>query len=440
LIALKASQLKKNHSIEVTNLFKKYRLGSIGMTSLREDLSRWWNRKEGIQSDTFSSNQPTDAHSRIINDHEFWALNDINLEIKKGEVIGLIGANGSGKSTFLKILSRITEPSAGQVKVRGKVASLLEVGTGFHPELTGRENIYINGAILGMTRKEVDRKFDAIVDFAGVEDFIETPIKRYSSGMTVRLGFAVAAHLDPDILIVDEVLAVGDAAFQKKCLGKMENISTQGRTIIFVSHQLPMIEALCNRSYLLDKGHCSRVGPTKEVIDFYLSSLNIKNQDVGDWNHRQGNGLVKLINISIRSSSLGESTTVKVGEEVSFVFEFKTHDKSCKFNSMSFRFAISNHLGHRVTTIDSRSQNCVISRKREFSLKVDLPKVNFPEGTYFITTFIGEEETPYDWIINAHRFNVIPGNFYGTGRINTVPSGEILSDFKISQINAQNTN
>jgi lipopolysaccharide transport system ATP-binding protein len=431
--------MDKSLAIQATNLSKKYRLGTIGMTSLREDLSRWWNRNKN-ETPKDASNQAGIEHSRMINDYEFWALNDINLEIKKGEVIGLIGANGSGKSTLLKILSRITEPTEGEVRIRGKVASLLEVGTGFHPELTGRENIYINGAILGMTRKEVDQKFDEIVDFAGVEDFIETPIKRYSSGMTVRLGFAVAAHLEPDILIVDEVLAVGDAAFQKKCLGKMEDISTQGRTIIFVSHQLPMIETLCNRTYLLDNGECLRFGPTKEVTDFYLNSLNTKNKDVGDWNHRQGNGLVKLLNISIRSSSLGESSTIKVGEEVSFIFEFEAHDKSCKFNSMSFRFAISNHLGHRVTTIDSRSQNYVISRKREFSLKVDLPKVNFPEGTYFITTFIGEEETPYDWIINAHRFDVIPGNFYGTGRINTVPSGEILSDFKISQINAQNTN
>jgi len=427
-------------AIVATNLSKKYRLGTIGMSSLREDLSRWWGRKKQNASTKTNTSTAGIDQSRMINDFEFWALHDLNFEIQRGEVIGLIGANGSGKSTLLKILSRITEPSEGEVKIRGKVASLLEVGTGFHPELTGRENVYINGAILGMTRKEVDRKFDEIVDFAGVADFIETPIKRYSSGMTVRLGFAVAAHLDPDILIVDEVLAVGDAAFQKKCLGKMEDISTQGRTIIFVSHQLPMIEALCNRSYLLDKGQCTRVGSTKEVIDFYISSLNTKNQIIGNWSHRQGNGLLKLISINIRSPSLGESSTIKVGEEVSFVFEFKALDKSLKFNSISFRFAISNHLGHRVTTIDSRSQNCVISRKREFFLKVDLPKVNFPEGTYFITTFIGEEETPYDWISNAHTFDVIPGNFYGTGRINTVQSGEILSEFKISQINAQNTN
>ena len=215
-------------AIEATNLSKKYRLGTIGMSSLREDLSRWWRRKHACELDVKKESNAGIELSRMINDSEFWALHDLNFRIPKGEVVGLIGANGSGKSTLLKILSRITEPSSGQVKVRGKVASLLEVGTGFHPELTGRENIYINGAILGMTRREVTDKFDEIVEFAGVSDFIDTPIKRYSSGMTVRLGFAVAAHLDPDILIVDEVLAVGDAEFQKKCLGKMEDISNNG--------------------------------------------------------------------------------------------------------------------------------------------------------------------------------------------------------------------
>ena len=194
-------------SIQASNLSKKYRLGTIGMTTLREDISRWWNRGKN-EIPNGGSDQAGIEHSRMINDHEFWALHDLNFEIPQGEVVGLIGANGSGKSTLLKILSKITEPSEGSVRVRGKVASLLEVGTGFHPELTGRENVYVNGAILGMTRREVDKKFDEIVNFAGVADFVDTPIKRYSSGMTVRLGFAVAAHLDPDILIVEELQPV----------------------------------------------------------------------------------------------------------------------------------------------------------------------------------------------------------------------------------------
>ena len=210
----------------------------------------------------------------MINDHEFWALHDLNFEIPQGEVVGLIGANGSGKSTLLKNLSRITEPSEGEVRVRGKVASLLEVGTGFHPELTGRENVYVNGAILGMTRREVDKKFDEIVDFAGVADFIDTPIKRYSSGMTVRLGFAVAAHLDPDILIVDEVLAVGDLRFQNRCINQMQKIAQSGKTVLFVSHQMATVENLCKSSFLLDKGKIIYSGSSGEVINEYRKTMN----------------------------------------------------------------------------------------------------------------------------------------------------------------------
>ena len=253
--------------VEVKNLSKKYRLGTIGMTSLRDDLNRWWGRKkQNAQNKRISDNAGIDQ-SRMINDSEFWALHHLNFQITQGEVIGLIGANGSGKSTLLKILSRITEPTEGEVKIRGKVASLLEVGTGFHPELTGRENIYINGAILGMSRREVNASLDEIIEFAGVSDFIDTPIKRYSSGMSVRLGFAVAVHLNSEILIVDEVLAVGDANFQKSCIKKMRQIAEdEGRTIIFVSHNMAMIENLCSRVILLNKGLLSREGRTSQVI------------------------------------------------------------------------------------------------------------------------------------------------------------------------------
>ena len=265
--------MNKSLAIQATNLSKKYRLGTIGMTSLREDLSRWWNRNKN-ETPKDASNQAGIEHSRMINDHEFWALHDLNFEIHQGEVVGLIGANGSGKSTLLKILSRITEPSEGEVRVRGKVASLLEVGTGFHPELTGRENVYVNGAILGMTRREVDKKFDEIVDFAGVADFIDTPIKRYSSGMTVRLGFAVAAHLDPDILIVDEVLAVGDLRFQNRCINQMQKIAQSGKTVLFVSHQMATVENLCKSSFLLDKGKIIYSGSSREVINEYRKTMN----------------------------------------------------------------------------------------------------------------------------------------------------------------------
>jgi lipopolysaccharide transport system ATP-binding protein len=243
--------------IEASHLAKCYRLGAIGATSLKESLTGWWSRRR-------DGKKPDD-------NREFWALRDVSFEVGPGEVVGIIGRNGAGKSTLLKILSRITDPTSGRAVMRGRAASLLEVGTGFHPDLTGRENVFLNGAILGMTKEEIRRKFDEIVAFAEVEQFIDTPVKRYSSGMYVRLAFAVAAHLEPEILIVDEVLAVGDAQFQKKCLGKMSEVSKAGRTILFVSHNMAAILALCQRAILLEKGRTVLDASVEEATSRYLS-------------------------------------------------------------------------------------------------------------------------------------------------------------------------
>ena len=253
--------------IKVENLSKEYRLGVIGHGTLYRDLQTWWAKVRGKED----PNSKLMEKKRLQGDR-FWALKDISFEIQPGDRVGIIGRNGAGKSTLLKILSRVTTPTSGNVKIRGRVASLLEVGTGFHPELTGRENIFLNGAILGMTKAEVKKKFDEIVDFAGVEDFIDTPVKRYSSGMYVRLAFAVAAHLDPEILIVDEVLAVGDAEFQKKCLGKIQDVSkNQGRTVIFVSHNMGAIRSLCNKGILLNDGAIRSNGDVEECLTSYLN-------------------------------------------------------------------------------------------------------------------------------------------------------------------------
>ena len=255
-------------------------------------------KKQNAQNNGISDNASIER-SRMINDSEFWALHNLNFQIFQGEVIGLIGANGSGKSTLLKILSRITEPTEGVVKIRGKVASLLEVGTGFHPELTGRENIYINGAILGMTRREVNSKLDEIIEFAGVSNFIDTPIKRYSSGMTVRLGFAVAVHLNSEILIIDEVLAVGDANFQKSCIKKISQIAeNEGRSIFLVSHNMAMIEYLCSRVILLDKGSLAMDGSTSEVISNYLGSTH-KSSEIISRDVRGGTGGIRFRNCKL---------------------------------------------------------------------------------------------------------------------------------------------
>ena len=258
--------------IQVEHLSKHYRLGLIGGGTLREDLHRWWAKARGRPDPLLKIGQEDHGNRE---GGELWALRDVSFQVQEGEILGIIGRNGAGKSTLLKILSRITAPTTGQVKIRGRVGSLLEVGTGFHPELTGRENIYLNGAILGMKKAEIDRKLDEIADFSGVEEFIDTPVKRYSSGMTVRLAFAVAAHLEPEIMIIDEVLAVGDAAFQKKCLGKMGEIANAGRTILFVSHNMRAITDLCPRALLINKGSVRKDGIATDIVRNYLNPTDI---------------------------------------------------------------------------------------------------------------------------------------------------------------------
>jgi len=256
--------------IKVENIGKQYRLGNVGTGSLMSDLNRWWHVARGKEDPYLTVGDENDRTAKSGSDL-VWALKDINFEIKQGEVVGIIGKNGAGKSTILKILSRVVGPTVGTIKVKGRIASLLEVGTGFHPDLTGRENIYLNGSILGMSKTDIRNNFDAIIDFSGIERYIDTPVKRYSSGMYVRLAFAVAAHLDPEILIVDEVLSVGDADFQAKCLGKMKDATTEGRTVIFVSHSMGAVKQLCNRAILLKNGTIEIDGPVMEGIGAYMN-------------------------------------------------------------------------------------------------------------------------------------------------------------------------
>jgi lipopolysaccharide transport system ATP-binding protein len=261
--------------IKVENLWKQYRYGTISHATLRKDLQSWWARMWGKEDPNlplgFNFSPFTDNVSQ--GDDRFWALQDINFEVKQGDVLGIIGRNGAGKSTLLKIMSRVTTPTRGQIKLKGRIASLLDVGTGFHPELTGRENIFLNGAILGMSKAEIKKKFDEIVAFAEIERFINTPVKRYSSGMYVRLAFAVAAHLEPEILLVDEVLTVGDAQFQKKCLGKMGEVAKEGRTVLFVSHNLTAIKSLCQQAVWLNDGQVVHKSDATGTVDEYLHAF-----------------------------------------------------------------------------------------------------------------------------------------------------------------------
>lgn len=298
-----------NIVIKVDNLSKQYRLGQVSTGTLSHDVNRWWYRVRGKEDPYLQIGEANDR-TTIGNSEYVWALRDVHFDVKQGEVLGIIGRNGAGKSTLLKLLSRTTAPTTGSIKIKGRVASLLEVGTGFHPELSGRENIFLNGAILGMSKQEIRSKFDEIVAFAGVERYIDTPVKRYSSGMYVRLAFAVAAHLEPEILIVDEVLAVGDAEFQKKCLGKMKDVSVkEGRTVLFVSHNMAAVTQLCNSAVLLSKGSVETTGTPDAVIRQYLEGHD---SHLGErvWSEDQapGDHLVRLL--ACRMLQGGESVNV----------------------------------------------------------------------------------------------------------------------------------
>lgn len=317
--------MSKKTVIQVENISKQYRLGQIGTGTLSHDLKRWWALTRGKEDPYLKIGIENDRTSKANSDYA-WALKDISFDIREGDTLGIIGRNGAGKSTLLKVLSRVTAPSTGQMKIRGRIASLLEVGTGFHPELSGKENIYLNGAILGMTKKEISRKFDEIVDFAGVELYINTPVKRYSSGMYVRLAFGVAAHLEPEILIVDEVLAVGDAEFQKKCLGKMSDVAGQGRTVIFVSHNMQAVQSLCKTALYLKAGKVVDFGETGKVINNYLSR-EVKNRLSTDWDEESapGNSIVKVLSAQISLPNKTSQEVITIEDSIDVNFEFILH-------------------------------------------------------------------------------------------------------------------
>ncbi len=308
-------------AIRVEELSKQYRLGEIGTGTLSHDLNRWWARLRGKEDPFATIGEVNDRTAKGASDY-VWSLRDINFEVQQGEVLGIIGRNGAGKSTLLKILSKITAPTTGRIKLRGRIASLLEVGTGFHPELTGRENVYLNGAILGMSRQEITRKFDEIVDFSGVERYIDTPVKRYSSGMYVRLAFAVAAFLEPEILIVDEVLAVGDAEFQKKCIGRMKDVSVNdGRTVLFVSHNMAAVKQMCTQGLVLRQGQVVFSGTEKTAVNFYQSTNegNTRFEHVGSLESAPGNDNIRLLKFEV-SAAHGDEIAISSGVRFEVVF------------------------------------------------------------------------------------------------------------------------
>ncbi len=405
-------------AIKIENLSKAYQLGNIGTGTISRDLERWWANIRGKEDPFLKigevNDRTTKSDSNIV-----WSLKDINLEIEQGDAVGIIGRNGAGKSTLLKLLSRVTSPTTGTIKAKGRIASLLEVGTGFHPELTGRENIYLNGAILGMRKKEIDRKLEQIIDFSGVERYIDTPVKRYSSGMYVRLAFAVAAHLDSEILIVDEVLAVGDAEFQKKCLGKMGEVSKgEGRTVLFVSHNMIAINSLCKKVLLLEKGMTGFIGSAQEGIKRYL------HQNVESLNHLD-------IDVSIKKLPVDETfELLKFSVEQAYTNGFEFHsDKPVKIfieyvvkrDAMGLRIGFDLMETDTETLIfrsfhDERENEIKPIKKGTYFSEAEIPSNLLNEGLYHLSLSIGIHNLR--WIIyETIKFPFNINNINGINKI-----------------------
>ncbi len=397
--------------ISVENLGKKYTISHQQRgdnSSLREVITN------GIASFGKKILSPFTIHHSPASPHpshaseDFWALKDVSFDVKQGERIGIIGRNGAGKSTLLKILSRITEPTTGRVKIKGRVASLLEVGTGFHPELTGRENIYLNGAILGMGRQEISRKFDEIVAFSEIEKFLDTPVKRYSSGMYVRLAFAVAAHLEPEILIVDEVLAVGDAQFQKKCLGKMEEVGREGRTVLFVSHNMGAIKALCDQAIYLKSGKNCPLAPSSQVLNNYMQDNKISaNVPVCERKDRAGKG--NIILKSIEATGTDSLNNYTLCDDVSFKLTIENNYNEDTFVRLSLSIRDNNDYGliSCDTAMLEKEFRLLRNSLNTFTCKVLSPPLNL--GEYFINTSILRNDCIEDWVPSVIRINFISG-------------------------------
>ncbi len=419
--------------LKVENLSKQYRLGTVGTGTISHDLNRWWHAIRGKEDPYLKIGESNDRSTKGESEY-VWALKDINFEVKRGEVLGIIGKNGAGKSTLLKILSKVTGPTTGSIKSNGRIASLLEVGTGFHPEMTGRENVYLNGAILGMTKKEIAGKIDEIIAFSGCERYIDTPVKRYSSGMKVRLAFAVAAHLEPDILIVDEVLAVGDAEFQKKAIGKMKAISTEGgRTVLFVSHNMAAVKSLCSNTVVLNNGQISFRGTVKDGIDYYL---------------QQGLNLLKTTDLINRTDRTNASnfkfTDIKIKDEKGAVLQELISGLKCSFDIAYTSNLSFNLKGIRMMLVDEKgvirvlsntglveSNNITIKATSNGKVSFVFEKFPLPKGNYYVSLSCFSSNGVEDDIEQTCKIKVSEGDFYNTGRVATVTEG-VLVDFKVN--------
>jgi lipopolysaccharide transport system ATP-binding protein len=387
---------KNGIALRIENLSKVYRIGQkeevydcMGAAIINTIKSPIRNFRKYRSLYNFNDLKKYQSSQNVDMPGILWALKNISFEQKTGEVLGVIGKNGSGKSTLLKILSRVTDPTSGYVEIHGKVSSLLEVGTGFHPELTGKENVYLNGTILGMKKKEIDTKFDEIVAFSEVEKFLETPVKRYSSGMRVRLAFSVAAHLEPEILIIDEVLAVGDSAFQKKCIQKMELVAREGRTVLFVSHNMGMISDLCSKCILLNSGEIEEIGETKDIVGKYVSDYSVSERiDLTEWtDNRSGDGPMRLLNLRTENKDGRATSIFAFGEPISFKIGIKGQPGAMCIVGLSIRDAFG-HLILHFSNLDDKYDLVLPAVQSEIHMRLEQNILN--QGKYYITVFLGD--------------------------------------------------
>ena len=423
--------MSQNTILEIQNVSKQYRLGEVGTGSIQHDLKKWWYSIRGKEN-PFSKIGEVNDRTQKGNSEYVWALQNINFKVEQGQAVGIIGRNGAGKSTLLKILSRVTMPTTGSLKYKGRIASLLEVGTGFNPEMTGRENVFLNGSILGMTRKEIQRKFDEIVDFSGVERYIDTPVKRYSSGMYVRLAFAVAAHLESEILIVDEVLAVGDAEFQKKCLGKMGDVTKgEGRTVLFVSHNIAAVRTLCDSGVYMKNGTQEYVGEIEDTIARYLSDTSGNtNLPIQHRLDKIGNKKVEVIDVKFKNNLGFTTSEIMSGDSLIIEFEITNH-ANLNLNDLVIACGFTDKYETKIVTWISDEMKMEILTQNKISLVI--PKFNLRPENYFFTYQISYKTTNTkdfcDVLQNALTLSVIESDFFGSGK-KIRPGSSLLLDAK----------
>ena len=405
-------------AIEFNHVGKQYRLGLVSTGTISHDLNRWWQTAILRREDPYLKIGSVNDRTMKADSDYVWALRDIDFRVEQGDVVGIIGKNGAGKSTLLKLLSKVTAPTVGTIRARGRIASLLEVGTGFHQEMTGRENIFMNGAILGMTKQEIAAKLDEIVDFSGCERYLDTPVKRYSSGMMVRLGFAVAAHLDPEILVVDEVLAVGDAEFQKKAVGKMQSVSqSEGRTVLFVSHNMASVQSLCKTGIMLENGSVAYTGAIEPVISYYLQSAdaNLEGIPLSEREDRKGNGLCRFTSLYFDADG-APTTSVLMNDPVKLKMCI---DSEKDIDKVDVMYSIYNSYGLLVMSSNSRfsMQDTLSLKKGENWLEINYGSLPLSCGIYTINVRVWDEnEKDMDWVEKAYSFEVVENDIFGTGR------------------------